>query len=184
MAQHSAATEILAFWFVEHGPDDWFAAKADFDALIAARFAATHAAAAKCELWSWRAAPRGRLAEILVLDQFSRQIHRGRAAAFAADPLALALAQEAVAAGALDSLDVNERQFLLMPFMHAESLPVQEEGVRLFTAHCPAATADFARAHRDAIRRFGRFPLRNAALGRESTAEETAYMAERAGRMF
>ncbi|MBK8456485.1 MAG: DUF924 domain-containing protein [Phyllobacteriaceae bacterium] len=183
MTQHSA-DDVLAFWFVEHGPSDWFSANADFDALIAARFADTHAAAARCELWAWRATPRGRIAEILVLDQFSRQMFRGQAQAFAADPLALALAQEAVASGAFGSFDANERQFLLMPFMHAESLAVQEEGVRLFSAHCPEATANFARAHRDTIARFGRFPMRNVALGRESTPAEAEYMAAQAGRMF
>ena len=183
MTQHSAEA-VLAFWFVEHGPSDWFSANADFDALIAARFADTHAAAARCELWFWRETPQGRLAEILVLDQFSRQIFRGQAQAFAADPLALALAQEAVASGALASLDANERQFLLMPYMHAESLVVQEAGVALFSAHCPEATANFARAHRDTIARFGRFPMRNAALGRANTAAEAEYMATQAGRMF
>lgn len=175
---------VLAFWFVEHGPDDWFSARPAFDAEVAARFGDTLAAAARCELWAWRTTPRGRLAEIVVLDQFSRQVLRGRAEAFAADPLALALSQEAVAAGALAELGEAERQFLLMPFMHAESLFVQEESVRLFSAHCPEATAHFARAHRDTIARFGRFPMRNATLGRESTPEERDYVLAQAGRMF
>lgn len=178
------AENVHSFWFAEHGPDDWFSAKPAFDAAVAARFGETHAAAARCELWSWRETPRGRLAEIMALDQFSRQIHRGQAAAFATDTLALALAQEAAAGGALDSLDANERQFLLMPFMHAESLAVQEESVRLFATHCPEGTANFARAHRETIARFGRFPMRNAALGRDSTAAEREYMAAQAGRMF
>lgn len=179
-----AAEDVLGFWFAGHGPDDWFAVKAEFDAEVISRFADTHAAAARCELWRWRATPRGRLAEIIVLDQFSRQMFRGQAQAFVTDTLALALAQEAVSAGSPEDLDAHGRQFLLMPFMHAESLPVQEEGVRLFSHWCGEDNAGYARAHRDVIARFGRFPMRNAALGRTSTAEETAYLAERAGRMF
>jgi len=179
-----SAEDVLAFWFVENGPDDWFAAKPEFDAEVISRFARTHGAAARCELWAWRATPRGRLAEIIVLDQFSRQMFRRQSEAFVTDALALVLAQEAVAANALRDLDADGRQFLLMPYMHAESLPVQDEGVRLFGEWCGEDVAVYARAHRDTIARFSRFPMRNAALGRQSTSEEEAYMAERAGSMF
>src|SRR5690606_22959275 len=125
--------DVLRFWFVEHGPDDWFAGRPEFDALLAERFAETHAAAALGETFGWRGTAQGLLAEILVLDQFSRQLHRGSARAFAQDGMALVLAQEAVAGGHDRTLDESERQFLLMPYMHSESLVVHEEAVRLFT---------------------------------------------------
>ncbi len=175
---------VLHFWFTEHGPDDWFAGKAAFDAAVIARFTETQRRAAACEFWRWRETPEGRLAEIIVLDQFSRQIHRGTAAAFASDPLALALAQEAVRTGDDMRLDAQRRLFLYMPYMHSESLAVHEEAVRLFTALGLAENLDFEMKHRDIIARFGRFPMRNAALGRESTPDEIAYMAERGDKMF
>lgn len=111
-----------------------------------------------------------------MLDQFSRQLFRGRAEAFATDGKALALAQEAVAGGHHNFLMPAERSFVLMPLMHAESLLVQQESVRLFTALGYEGHEKFARGHFELIQRFGRFPARNAALGRTSTAEELAYL--------
>jgi uncharacterized protein (DUF924 family) len=178
------AGSILSFWFTEHGPDDWFAYKADFDAKVVSRFGETLRRAAACEFWRWRDTPDGRLAEIIVLDQFSRQIHRGKAAAFASDPLALALAQEAVRTGDDQRIAPPRRVFLYLPYMHSESLAVHDEAVRLFTALGNADTLDFERKHRAVIARFGRYPKRNAALGRESTAEELAYIAEIGDRAF
>ena len=93
------ADDVLKFWFVDHGQEDWFGAKPEFDELIAQQFSETHAAASRGEAWRWRTTPKGRLAEIIVLDQFSRQLFRGRREAFALDPIALTLAQEAVAGG-------------------------------------------------------------------------------------
>ena len=177
------ADDVIDFWFVQHGTDDWFGGKAEFDAALAADFADTHAAVARGEAWQWRQSPAGRLAEIIVLDQFSRQLHRGSAEAFAQDKMALVLAQEAIAAGADQALELERRMFLYMPFMHAESLLIQEEGVQLF-AQFDADLQKFMTGHRDTIARFGRFPFRNKALGRTSTPEETAYMAEQGERVF
>src|SRR5579862_5307814 len=171
------AADILKFWFDDHGPDDWFGGKPEFDAEIAAEYSETHAALARGEGWDWRTAPAGRLAEIIVLDQFSRQLFRNDRRGFACDGTALALAQEAVGGGHHNFLPPNRRVFVLMPFMHAESAIVQADSVRLFTALGIEGNLKFAQAHADIIRRFGRFPRRNAALGRVSTPEEAAYLA-------
>lgn len=173
-----SAEDVIRFWFVDHGSDDWFSSSEAFDAELAAAFADTHAAVAQGEAWSWREAPEGRLAEILVLDQFSRQLFRGSARAFASDSMALALAQEAVAGGHDKALDPQKRMFLYMPYMHSESLVVHEEALRLFTDLNNENILKFEIAHADCLRRFGRYPRRNAALGRESTAEEKAYIAD------
>ena len=183
-AIHPDATAVLAFWFDRHGHDDWFGAKTEFDAAVRDGFGETHARAERSELWQWRTTPEGRLAEIIVLDQFSRQLFRGQARAFASDPLALALAQELVARGEDDRLPLERRIFSYMPYMHSESLAIHDEAMRLFAAPGMEETLKFEAAHRDTLVRFGRYPMRNAALGRVSTPEETAYMAERAGKMF
>jgi uncharacterized protein (DUF924 family) len=173
--------EVIRFWFEEHGRADWFGAKPEFDAEIAAGFAATREALARGEGWSWRATPAGRLAEIIVLDQFSRQLFRDRPEAFATDSLALALAQEAVGGGHHNFLPLDRRMFVLLPFMHSESPAMQAESVRLHTALGLPDLLKFAEAHADVIRRFGRFPKRNVALGRASTAEELEYLASTPG---
>ena len=177
-------SEVLDFWFVEHGPGDWYSGDPEFDARCAARLSDVHARAVKGELWDWRQTARGRVAEIILLDQLSRQLHRGDAKAFAADLMALALSQEVVH-GRLDAgLSITERLFVYMPFQHAESALVQEESVRLFTALGDDDYLPYALEHRDTIARFGRFPFRNAALGRTSTPEEIAYMKERDGKAY
>jgi uncharacterized protein (DUF924 family) len=175
---------IIEFWFGEHGPDDWFGGKPEFDAVLAGRFSQLHVQVARGEAWQWRANPEGRLAELIVLDQFSRQLHRGSPNAFAQDKMALVLAQEAVASGAIEALGPDRSQFLLMPYMHAESLVIQNEGVQLFAMLDNEDLLKFMTDHRDTIARFGRFPFRNAALGRQSTSEETAYMGARGERAF
>jgi uncharacterized protein (DUF924 family) len=177
------AEDVIRFWSVEHGQDDWFGGKAEFDAALSDEFPETHAAVARGEAWLWRATAEGRLAEIIVLDQFSRQLHRGEAAAFAQDKMALALAQEAIAGGADHAIAPERRMFLFMPFQHAESLVIQEEGCRHF-AQFGAEMMKYMADHRDTIARFGRFPFRNKALGRVSTPEEEAYMAEQGDRVF
>jgi uncharacterized protein (DUF924 family) len=175
---------VLDFWFVEHGEDDWFGGKAEFDAKLAERFTETHARVASGEAWTWRGSAEGRLAEVIVLDQFSRQLHRGSPRAFAQDPMALALAQEAVARGLDEKLEKRRRTFLYMPYMHSESLVVHEEAVRLFTALGDEGTLKYEIGHRDCIARFGRYPFRNKPLGRQSSAEELAYMQEAGTRGF
>ena len=177
------AEDVIRFWFVEHGMDDWFGGKAEFDAALAAEFAETHPRVALGEAWQWRATPEGRLAEIIVLDQFSRQLHRGSPEAFAQDKMAVALAQEAIAAGADRAIAMDRRMFLFMPFMHAESLVIQEEGCKHFAQFGEELMA-FMTGHRDCIARFGRFPFRNKALGRVSTPEELVYMEEQKDRVF
>ena len=167
---------ILDFWFAEITPAQWWAKSDDFDRLVEARFGAVLQAAARCELYAWRATPAGRLAEVIVLDQFPRNVHRDTPAAFAHDPMALALAQEAVAAGALGALEPVERAFLLMPYMHSESARVHAEAARLFAAWTPADNHAFELRHKAIIDRFGRYPHRNAVLGRASTAEEVAFL--------
>lgn len=178
-----SAEDVIQFWFVDHGQDDWFGGKPEFDAALAARFAETHAAVARAEAWHWRRTPEGRLAEIIVLDQFSRQLHRGSPAAFAQDKMAVVLTQEAIAAGADEAIDVSRRMFLFMPFMHAESLVIQELGIAHF-AQFGEDMLKFMTGHRDTIARFGRFPFRNKVLGRQSTPEEIAYMQAQGDRVF
>lgn len=176
------ADDVLKFWFAEHGEEDWFGAKPEFDALIAAEFSETHAAVTRGEAWRWRTTPMGRLAEIIVLDQFSRQLFRDRAEAFANDAMALTLAQEAVAGGHHNFLPaMPQRMFMLLPYQHAESAAVQAESVRLYTAMGVPEMMKYAEGHAQCIARFGRFPKRNAALGRTSTPEEADYIATREG---
>src|SRR5690606_7895939 len=117
-----SAEDVIEFWFVEHGPEDWFGRDATFDAALAEQFSSTHSSVARGEAWGWRQTPQGRLAEIVVLDQFSRQLHRGSPLAFAQDCMALALAQEAVAAACDQNLAPERAAFFYMPYMHAESL--------------------------------------------------------------
>lgn len=178
------AQDVLDFWFVEHGPDDWYSGDPEFDARCAARLSDVHAQAVRGELWQWRQTAKGRLAEIILLDQLSRQLHRGDAIAFATDPMALALAQEVVYRGLDSELSINEKLFVFMPFQHSESLIVQEESVRLFRSLGNDDYLPYAVEHYDTIARFGRFPFRNAALGRTSTSEEIAYIKEREGQAY
>ena len=170
------ADDVLHFWFVEHGRKDWFGGGPEFDKKLADGFAETHKALAQGEAWTWRATPEGRLAEIIVLDQFSRQLFRGDARAFALDTMALVLAQEAVAAGLDRHFEPMRRLFLIMPYQHSESLVVHEETMRLF-GELGGEAADFEKAHLACLKRFGRYPRRNAVLGRESTPEELEYIA-------
>ncbi len=172
-----SAADVVDFWFVQHGRDDWFGHNPEFDARIAREFGETHAQVSRGEAWTWRATPEGRLAEIVVLDQFSRQLFRGEARAFGYDTTALVLAQEAVAAGVDRQLEPMRRLFLLMPYQHSESLVVHEETMRLFGELGMQEAMDFEMAHIACLRRFGRYPRRNAALGRESTPEELEYIA-------
>ena len=169
---------VLEFWFHEISPKRWWKVDPAFDRLIAARFFDLHRHATRSELFGWRAEPRGRLAEIIVLDQFSRNLYRGNGLAFASDTMALALAQEAVAAKADLVLSPEERVFLYMPYMHSESSLIHQVAERLFKEKAPKRNYDFERRHKAIIDRFGRYPHRNTLLGRPSTAEELAFLAE------
>ncbi len=174
--------EVLDFWFAgspQVWREVWFRRQDDFDATCAA-FADALRAARQGALDHWANTPRGALALIILLDQFSRNLHRGSPEAFAADPQACMLAHRAVAQGFDRQLEWLERMFIYLPFEHSEALTDQDEAVRLIESLRIALgdqTAEHAYRHRDIIRRYGRFPHRNAVLGRESTAEEQAYLA-------
>jgi uncharacterized protein (DUF924 family) len=167
---------VLTFWFSEIEPKSWWVADPTFDELVRTRFAATLDRAVKAELHDWRTTPQGRLAEILVLDQFSRNIFRNSPLAFAQDPMALALSQEAVGAGLAASLSAIERTFLYMPFMHSESRLIHESALELFRENGLEDNFQFELKHKAIIDRFGRYPHRNAILGRASTAEEIEFL--------
>ena len=169
---------ILRFWFTELTPKQHYAKDATLDEAIRTRFGATLEAAARCELFAWRTTPEGRLAEVLVLDQFSRNVYRDTARAFAHDALALALAQELVASGQDRSLPLAQRSFAYMPYMHSESALVHDQAVALFSQPGMEDTLRFELRHQEIIGRFGRYPHRNAVLGRESTPEELAFLSE------
>ena len=167
---------VIEFWFDELTPDQWFAKSAELDSLINSRFGECHRAGAAAELYEWRDQPLGRLAEVIVLDQFSRNIYRDRPQSFQCDPLALVLAQEAIAGGADSDLDDQQRAFLYMPYMHSESKLIQRQSLALYQALGVENNLRFARQHADIIERFGRYPHRNAVLGRESSAEELEFL--------
>lgn len=167
---------ILQFWFEEITPAQWWKSDPAFDALIAERFGATLHQAAQGELYGWRGDARGRLAEIIVLDQFSRNVFRNTPQAFAQDPMALALAQEAVRADLLPGLQPDERAFLLLPYMHSESRLIHVEAERLYREYAPASNYDFELKHKVIVDRFGRYPHRNAILGRSSSAQELEFL--------
>jgi uncharacterized protein (DUF924 family) len=169
---------VLDFWFEELGSDAWFAKSEDIDALIRNRFEATHRAACACELSDWRVDGAGRLAEIIVLDQFSRNLFRDDPRAFAADSVALALSQEAIAGGFDQDLPAQKRAFLYMPFMHSESALMHQRAEELFSATGLEFNLEFERKHKAIIDRFGRYPHRNAVLGRVSSEAEIAFLAK------
>ena len=169
---------MLHFWFTELSPKQHFAKDAALDEAIRTRFGATLEAAARCELFAWRAATQGRLAEVVVLDQFSRNVYRDSPRAFAQDALALALAQELVASGQDRSLPLAQRSFAYMPYMHSESALVHAQAVALFSQPGLEDSLRSALRHKAIIDRFGRYPHRNAVLGRSSTPEELAFLSE------
>ena len=165
---------ILNFWFKEIEPAARWKKDPKFDSMVRERFGAIHTAAAASELFSWRDSAPGRLAEIIVLDQFSRNMFRDTPAAFTTDPLALALAQEAVRSGVDQELSTSERSFLYMPYMHSESKVVHAEAIKLFDLE--GLSLEFEKKHKVIIDRFGRYPHRNEILGRESTPEEVEFL--------
>ena len=170
--------KVLDFWFRESTPGQWFAKDEAFDARIREHFLDIYEAALRGETEAWRATPRGRLAEIILVDQFPRNMFRGTSRAFEGDALAQRLAQEAVAARAQRGLSSLERQFLYMPYMHSESKELHRKAVRLFASLLPWrwTALFFEFAHKRVIDRFGRYPHRNAILGRESTDAEKAFL--------
>ena len=167
---------VLSFWFDRHGPDTWWVKDSAFDNAIRAQFGGLHARAARAELHDWRTSPEGRLAEIIVLDQFSRNLYRGDARAFACDGMALALAQEAVRAGADRAVPPRRRPFFYMPYEHSESAHIHEIAVLLFQSLGDPDSLSYELQHKAIIDRFGRYPHRNKALSLASTPEEIAFL--------
>ena len=176
MDERLAARDVLAFWFREVDPAMWWTADPDFDDLIRRRFLGLMRLAAQGELYTWRDGTQGRLAEIIVLDQFPRNVYRGTPQAYAQDPMALALAQEAVAAGVHHNLTPTERGFLFLPFMHSESGVIHEVAEALYREYGAPENYEFELRHKAIIDRFGRYPHRNEILGRVSTPEETEFL--------
>ena len=169
--------QVLDFWFKEAGSQKWFGKNSGFDQVLTERFTDVLRQAAAAEFYTWRTSAQGRLAEIIVLDQFSRNIYRNTTAAFAQDAMALALAQEAVAAGILQELSsIEVRNFILMPYMHSESKLIHQQAELLFKQYSNQKTYDFELRHKVIVDRFGRYPHRNEILGRNSTAEEMEFL--------
>lgn len=195
MNSPDTAQAVLDFWFGAPGTPphgqarpEWFVKSPDFDAQIAQRFGPLIEQACAGELLDWMDAPPSALARILLLDQFTRNVWRGTPRAFAGDALALAAARRMVSAGEDEALPPLQRSFVYLPFEHAEDLAMQDEAVRLFTQLASREAGfetmlDYALRHRVVIERFGRFPHRNAILGRASTPEELAFL-EQPGSSF
>ena len=174
----SNPSNVLHFWFDELTDKQHFVKDTALDDLIRTRFGETFEAATRCELFGWRATPQGRLAEIIVLDQFSRNVYRDSPRAFAQDSLALSLAQELLGSGQDLALTTAQRCFAYMPFMHSESLLIHTQAVKLFALPGLESNLDFELRHQAIIARFGRYPHRNAVLRRSPTAEEVAFLNE------
>ena len=175
---HPAA--VVNFWFGELTPRQWFEGSATLDAEIRQRFGPWVDAALRGHYDAWAETPRGRLALILLLDQFTRNIHRGAAGAFSGDAKAQRLTIEGLAAGMDKQLNLSERQFFYMPLMHAEDSELQGQCLEAFAAFLNEARSivKFQKEHGAVIDRFGRFPARNAALGRPSTPEEQTFLSK------
>lgn len=170
--------QVLNFWFSQLQPAQWWQVEPSLDALIANRFALVHQAAVAGELHPWRSNANGRLAEIVVLDQFSRNIHRGTARAFAADGMALVLAQDLVARGLDQRLPPVQRGFAYLPYMHSESVAIHQLALRLFQQPGLESNLKAELRHKAILDRFGRYPHRNAVLGRTSTPDELQFLTE------
>jgi uncharacterized protein (DUF924 family) len=171
----TTAADVLAFWR-DAGPKQWFTKSDAFDAEIRTRFLATYEAAAAGKLSDWEATPDGALALTLVLDQFPRNMFRHDPRAFAADTTARGVAERALARGFDSQFPAAERSFFYLPFEHSEAMADQERCCALFRAMGDADLLRWAELHADIIRRFGRFPHRNAVLGRTTTPEEKSFL--------
>lgn len=174
------AEAVLKFWIDEVGPEAWYREDAALDRKIRENFIETLHAARRGDLASWLHRPESALALMIVLDQFPRNMFRGSGEAFQSDPRALDLAKKAISVGYDLKIDEPQRQFFYLPLMHSETLTDQDRCVRLILTRMPEtgeSNLKHACAHRDVIRRFGRFPYRNEALGRESSPAEQDYLA-------
>jgi uncharacterized protein (DUF924 family) len=177
------AQAVLDFWFGELTPKQWFSRDATVDRTVSERFGTLAARVATGGVPHWAGAPGGMLAAVIALDQFPRNLYRDDPRAFASDDQALALADQAIRDGADKQMSAPAKQFLYMPFMHSEAIEDQDRAVALFETIGIEAARQSAHQHRDIIRRFGRFPHRNAVLGRETTDEEAGFL-EQPGSRF
>jgi uncharacterized protein (DUF924 family) len=171
----SAPAEIVSFWR-EAGPHKWFDKDDAFDRTIREKFLVVHEAAARGERAAWEDSAEGTLALVILLDQFPRNMFRDSPHAFATDPLARAVARRAIAAGFDQATDANMRQFFYLPFMHSEFLADQDRCVALYAALGDPDLSKYADGHRDIIAKYGRFPYRNRALGRDTTQAEQEFL--------
>lgn len=174
---HPTAQAVLDFWFDPVHTPFWFAKSDEFDQAIKDRFAPLITPAIKGEFWQWRTDSYGRLAEILILDQFTRNIHRNTPKAFMGDDVAVVLAQEAIIQTGFDTLPQALQKFTAIPLMHSENLAIHKQAVAIFEKIGDELTLDFEYQHQAIIERFGRYPHRNAILGRTSTPDEMAFLA-------
>ncbi len=174
---------VLAFWFDDIDSSKWWIKDVEFDLFIKNKFLTLHEQANNCELFEWRKSAKGRLAEIIVLDQFSRNIFRDRTKSFLSDKLALALSQEAISLGKHNELNQTERNFMYMPYMHSESLIIHDIAIELYKSNGVQSSLEFEVKHRDIIKEFGRYPHRNVILNRKSTDEEVEFL-KQAGSSF
>jgi uncharacterized protein (DUF924 family) len=173
----TTAHDVVAFWR-DAGPKAWFEKNEDFDAEIRARFLQVHEAAAAGQLRGWETSAEGALALLILLDQFPRNMFRGSARMFASDPLARAVAAGAIVRGFDSQVEKTMRTFFYLPFEHSEDMADQTRTVAFYKAADDTDNLKWAELHADIIRRFGRFPHRNAMLGRATTAEEQAFLDE------
>ncbi len=173
-ANEPSAADIVAFWR-EVGPKGWFEKSDDIDADISRRFLARHEEAAAGKLAAWESSAEGTLALLILLDQFPRNMFRGDKRAFATDELARAIASRGILNGFDGAFD-DMRTFFYLPFEHSEDLSDQEKAIAFYRAHNDEDGVKWAEVHADIIRRFGRFPHRNAVLGRATTPEEQAFL--------
>ena len=178
MPKTATASEVLAFWFKESKPEQWYKKDPAFDEAIRDRFESTTAAALAGRLDSWADDIDDCLALIILLDQFTRNIYRDTPRAFSGDEMAVALSLRCIDRGFLAHENAAWRQFMLMPMMHSEDVGIQDRSIPLFETHTNPMTHDYAIRHRDIVARFGRFPHRNAILGRPSSDEELAFLKE------
>lgn len=175
----TTAQDLLDFWFSPRVEKLWFHSTPAFDGELRDRYAATYAAACRAELNEWAANAHGALALVILYDQIPLNIFRGQPQSFASEARARDVAATAIARGFDHALSAAQKVFLYMPYMHSEDLNDQDKAVELFTSAGLNNNLRFAKHHREIVRRFGRFPHRNAILGRESTAEEIAWLASK-----
>lgn len=170
--------EVLNFWFETLSPKDWWEKNFELDQKIETQFGPTHEAATKGELTQWRTCAEGRLAEIIVIDQFSRNIFRNDPKSFIFDPLALCLSQWLIDSSLDLQLTTKQRVFAYLPFMHSESAEIHKQAVSLYQQLGASENLAFELKHKEIIDRFGRYPHRNQILGRQSTPEEIEFLKE------